>query len=115
MTHEYKVGDAVIITQRGHINRKRIGKIQEITKAGNIRVDGILYNKHGEERGGDIWWGSWISPATVEEVEKIRREEVVQRCRNKMNDLTKKEGALTYELAVKILEIIREGGGKNDT
>ena len=29
-----------------------------------------------------------------------------------MNDLTEKEGLLTYELAVKILEII--GGDKND-
>lgn len=114
MIHEYKIGETVIITQRGCRSRKSVGKVQEITKAGNVRVDGILYNKSGEQRGGDIWWGNWIKPATAEEIEEVRKERIVQRCRDKMNDLTQKEGLLTHELAVKILEII-EKGGKNDT
>lgn len=113
MIHEYKIGETVIITQRGSRSRKSIGKVQEITKAGNIRVNGILYNNMGTQRGGDAFWGSWIKPATAEEIEEIRHEGFVQRCRDKMNYLTQKEGLLTYELAVKILEII-EKGGKND-
>ena len=112
MIHEYKIGETVIVTQRGCRSRKKIGKVQEIAKAGNIRVDGILYNKLGTQRGSDSFWGSWIKSATAEEIEEIRHEGVIQRCRDKMNDLTEKEGLLTYELAVKILEII--GGDKND-
>ena len=112
MIHEYKIGETVIVTQRGCRSRKKIGKVQEITKAGNIRVDGILYNKLGTQRGSDSFWGSWIKSATAEEIEEIRHEGVIQRCRDKMNDLTEKEGLLTYELAVKILESI--GGDKND-
>lgn len=113
MTHEYKIGETVI-TQSGYRSRKKMGKVQEITKAGNIRVDGILYNKLGTQLGSDSFWGSWIKPATAEEIEEVRHERIVQRCRDKINDLTEKEGLLTYELAVKILEII-EKGGKNDT
>ena len=74
MTHEYKIGETVIVTQRGCRSRKKIGKVQEITKAGNIRVDGILYNKLGTQRGSDSFWGSWIKPATAEEIEEIRHE-----------------------------------------
>lgn len=118
MIHEYKVGETVIITQRGCRSRKRVGEVQEITKAGNIRVDGVLYNKTGQQKGQDILWGSRISPATAEELEEVRREEVIRKCRDRINSLTEKEGLLTYELAVKLMDALkdyRRGGKSNDT
>lgn len=113
MIHEYKVGEPVIVRWGGFNKNERIDKVLEITKAGNVRVGRVLYNKYGVQRGGDKC-GACIRPASAEDVERLRHDKVILDCRLAMNALANGRAELSYELATKILEVIRKGG-KNDT
>lgn len=110
MIHEYKVGETVIVTFGSIATRsERLDKVLEITKAGNVRVGRTLYNKYGVQRGGDCWNSSTIKPASAEDVERLRHDKVIRDCRLSMNALANSRAELSYELATKILEVIRKG------
>lgn len=112
MIHEYKIGETVIVRWGGFNKNERLDKVTEITKAGNVRVGRTLYNKYGVQRGGDCC-GAYIRPATSEDVERLRHDKVILDCRIAMDALANGRAELYYELATKILEVIRKGG-RND-
>lgn len=109
MIHEYKVGETVIVQHGGFNKAERLDKVLEITKAGNVRVGSTLYNKYGVQRGGDCWNSAIIKPASAEDVERLRHNKVIGDCRVAMNMLANGRAELSYELATKILEVIRKG------
>lgn len=110
MTHEYKVGETVIVNSGSFAARsERLDKVLEITKAGNVRVGRVLYNKYGIQRGGDCWSSSTIKPASAKDIERLRHDKVIRDCRLSMNALANGRAELSYELAMKILEVIRKG------
>ncbi len=67
MNKDWKVGDRVKVLSRSYLNG--VSTITEITRAGNIRIDGEnrLYNKDGFLRGGNVWGNERIVPITEEE------------------------------------------------
>ena len=100
LSDELKVGDKVVISRRW--NNESIGTVTEITKAGNIRVGNTLYKSNGRLRGGDSWSYDFIYKATDGEIKRIKEEQVVTRCLNRLRKLT----TLTYEQAKQINQIL---------
>lgn len=71
-----KVGDNVFVNRRGGCSLRRVEKI---TPAGNIKVNGLLFNANGQERGGDVWSKSFLSEATPEEIKSFRERLTIQK------------------------------------
>ena len=99
-----KVGDKVIYEPSMHYGNRRIKVVEKITPTGQIKIVGVSnkFDKNGREIGGDTWHRVWISEATEKDVEEIQHEEFVRECLYKI----KKVNKLTYEQAIKILEIL---------
>ena len=98
-----KEGDKVIINGR---YSRSVRTVEKITPAGNIKVNGLLFNKNGIERNGDTWSKFWLSEATPFEVTEITRNAVISKARSLMKETTK----LTFEQAQKIIAILTEKG-----
>ena len=96
-----KVGDYVFVFWRGG---RALKKVEKITPAGNIKVNGILFNDSGMERGGDTWSRSYLAEATQEEITSFRKELTIQRALRLMHE-TKE---VTLEKALKIIEILED-------
>lgn len=62
----FKVGDKVLVEGRGS---PRASKVIEVTKAGNIRVEGErgLFNPSGFLRGGSTWSLTLLRPISEEQ------------------------------------------------
>lgn len=76
----FKVGDKVLI--EGHIS-SRPSKVIEITKAGNIRVEGEkgLFNPNGFLRGGGTWSLTSLRPISEEQyVAQLQKYELKKEC-----------------------------------
>lgn len=99
-----KPGDKVFVNGN---NRKDIGTVERITPSGIIVVDGELYNKSGERRGGNFtYWRPWIteySEKEQREIEKTRRE---KRTLNFLIDFNFR--SLSPELCAEIEKLIKD-------
>lgn len=103
-----KIGDKVI-RNYGNSLPTSIGIVVNITeKRGDYVVDfgnyKETYDKRGWQKGGDIWYRSTIKLLTPEIEEDIRRKNIMYKCKEKF-----KNTEITYEQAVKILEILESG------
>lgn len=94
-----KVGDYVFVFWRGG---RALRKVEKITPAGNIKVNGILFNDNGTERGGYTWSRSYLAEATQEEITSFREELTIKKAIRLMHE-TKE---ITLEKALKIIEIL---------
>lgn len=94
-----KVGDKVIVSCRmGDVIRT----VEKITPAGNIKVNGTLFNSNGLERGGDTWNMTYLHEATPEAVQKVTNKNIIQKAINLMRNTTK----ITPEQAKAIIAVL---------
>ena len=96
-----KVGDKVILTAQ--FKEPRIAEVEEITPKGFVKVYGMLFNKNGSQRTSS-WYTSHITECTEEREEELRQRAVIGNAR----DLMSRCSFLSYEQAVKIIEILGE-------
>lgn len=94
-----KIGDLVFVNHRVYSS---LQKVEAITPAGNIKVNGILFNQNGSERGGDRWDRFYLSEATPEKLKTFRETMTVKKAFRLMKE-TKK---ITLEQANKIIELL---------
>ena len=105
--HKFSVGQLVVTTNDS------IGTVKRITPTGRVVVrfeSGYeeTYRKDGSAFSNDIWSYERIVPLTDERLRQIYEKETVKKCR-KMFEETK----LTYDQAVRILEILCPNGDDN--
>lgn len=96
---DLKVGDKVIIS---NVYATRIGVVEKITPAGNIKANRVLFNPNGRERGGDIWACSHLRRATPEAIKKIEDQEII----NKAIKLMRETKNITVEQAKNIIFLL---------
>ncbi len=97
-----KEGDTVIMTRRFF---EKICKVEKITPTGLIKVNGILFNKSGIQRGGDTWSKYYLHEATPERVKKIKDNAIIRKAFDLMNTIKN----LTAEQAKQIIVILSQG------
>ena len=103
----FKVGDRVVRNYNSNIH-KYIGTIIKITeKRGDIVVDyghfQERYDRSGWQKSDNCFYRSYINLLTPEIEEEIRKEKVINECKQKMEHTE-----ITYERAVKILEVLED-------
>ena len=98
-TENLKVGDYVFMSWRMGTSLR---KVEKITPKGNIKVNGILFNKDGSERGGDVWSKRYLSKATSEAIKSFREELTIKKAINLMREIK----SITIEQANKIIELL---------
>ena len=96
---ELKVGDLVFVNSR-YLYCLR--KVEAITPAGNIKVNGVIYNSNGYERGGDVYSKCYLSEATPEKLKSYYERLTI----NKAIKLMKETTEITLEQANKIIELL---------
>ena len=94
-----KNGDKVFIVNR---YGRYLRKVEKITNAGNVKVNGIWFNSNGRERGGDVWSASYLAEATEEEIIRYRQYLVIKKALKLMTE-TKK---INYDQATKIIQLL---------
>lgn len=94
-----KVGDYVFVSWRMGTSLR---KVQKITPKGNIKVNGIMFNKNGSERGGDVWSNRYLSEATPEAIKSFRDEITIKKAIKLMREIK----TITLEQANKIIELL---------
>ena len=94
-----KVGDYVFMSWRMGTSLR---KVEKITPKGNIKVDGVLFNKDGSERGGDVWNKCYLSEATPEAIKSFREELAIKKAIKLMREIK----SITIEQANKIIEVL---------
>ena len=100
-----KVGDYVFVGWRTGTSLR---KVEKITPKGNIKVNGIMFNKNGSERGGDVWSKCYLSEATPEAIKSFREEKTIKKAIKIMREIK----TITLEQANKIIELL--GTPQND-
>lgn len=114
----FKVGDRVVIVSK--LDKLRCGTVVSITPTGRANVELDSWNNspyrfvrqfNKEGFSGKGYFREEIRIATPEDEEKARQNGVIARANKLIYDLHKDEGGMTYERAVKLLEIFR--GGQN--
>lgn len=100
-----KVGDKVELIY-GNGNVSKVAIVEGVTPKGFIKVSGMTFNSNGWERGGDSWYKCYIQEITDERIEELKHEIFVRKIINKCRKINK----LTYEQAVKINEVLNDGG-----
>lgn len=99
-----KIGDRVICDYCGGWQTKAyVSEVQAITPKGFIKVNGVLFKPETGSARGD--WHYSIREYTEEEAEEIKRHETVQKAFRVM----KKTTEMSYNQALQVLEIFREG------
>lgn len=98
---DLKAGDKVFVRYNGST---LLSCVEKVTPKGFVKVNGILYDYDGYQRGGDSWYKSRIELATEEMILEYTREEFVRATIKKMREVTK----ITYEQAVAINAILSE-------
>ena len=94
-----KVGDYVFMSWRMGTSLR---KVQKITPKGNIKVNGILFNRDGSERGGDIWSKCYLSEATPEAIKSFREDLTIKKALIIMHEAK----SITIEQAEKIIYLL---------
>lgn len=94
-----KVGDKVFVCWR---MGRSLRTVEKITPKGNIKVNGILFNTDGSERGGDVWSKSFLAEATPDAIKSFNEKLIIQKAK-KLMSATKE---LTLEQANKIIDIL---------
>lgn len=94
-----KVGDLVFVN--GRFNTA-LQKVEKITPAGNIKVNGVLFNSKGYERTSDKWNIRNLSQATPEAIKSYSEKLTIKKAFKLMQE-TKK---ITLEQANKIIELL---------
>ena len=79
-----KVGDYVFVSWRMGTSLR---KVEKITPKGNIKVNGIIFNKNGSKRGGDVWDTCYLSEATPEAIKSFQDEITIKKATNKLKNL----------------------------
>lgn len=97
-----EVGDAVVV--RSSWNNSYLSKVERITPKGAIRVNGILYDEYGREKGSNVWNRSHITKATEEDVKQIEEEKFITLTLVKLRKIKE----LSYEQAVEIERVLRD-------
>lgn len=106
-----KVGDKVAYYSRGFFRTSSICTVSRVTPTGRIRLkehEGIVFDKYGKEMGKIDPWAirDTISELTPEVEKQIIEENTIKQCLQEMHNIKE----ITYENAVKILEILKEMG-----
>lgn len=96
-----KVGDEVFVNYRFGCS---LHAVQKITPAGNIKVNGLIFNANGQERGGDVWNKSFLSKATPEEIKSFRELLTIK----KAIKLMRETKTITLEQAETIIDLLSE-------
>lgn len=102
-----KVGDKVFVVCRTGTYLRTVDKI---TPKGNIKVNGIMFNSNGTERGGDLWNRCSLSEATPEELKIFNEKLIIKKALTLMHNTAK----ITLEQAhtiIKLLEKPTKKGG----
>ena len=94
-----KVGDYVFVSCRMGTSLR---KVEAITPKGNIKVNGMIFNKNGSERGGDVWSKCYLSEATSEEIKSFREELTIKKAIKLMREIK----TINIEQANKIIELL---------
>lgn len=100
-----KVGDYVFLSWRMGTSLR---KVEKITPKGNIKVNGIMFNKNGSERGGDVWSKCYLHKATPEAIKSFQDEITIKKAIKLMREIK----TITIEQANKIIELL--GTPQND-
>lgn len=106
-----KVGDSVLYQYGYSFNRvERIVKVTKVTPTGRIRIEGQdeQYDKYGNQMGKKDRWSSssHISLATEDDIKRIKENHTISNALSLMEKKNKEN--LSYEQAVKIIEILKE-------
>lgn len=96
---EFKVGDRVFVY---YAHGATLSEVEKITPAGNIKVNGVMFNKYGQQRGGDVWYGASIAKASEEDITKFKRNVFIKKTLKELHLLKE----ISYEQAVKIHDIL---------
>lgn len=67
-----KAGDFVIVNNGGWGHRQIVQSVKRITPAGNVDVNGVLFDKRGFVRGGGSYNDCYLSEYTDAAAERIR-------------------------------------------
>ena len=94
-----KVGDYVFVSWSMGTSLR---KVEKITPKGNIKVNGIILNKNGSERGGDVWSKCYLSEATPEAIKSFQEEITIKKAIKLMREIK----SITIEQANKIIELL---------
>ena len=100
-----KAGDKVELIY-GSGNVSKVAIVEGVTSKGVIKVSGMTFNPDGWQRGGDRWYKCYIKEITDERIEELKHEIFVRKIINKCQKINK----LTYKQAVKINEVLNDGG-----
>jgi hypothetical protein len=103
MEHNFKEGDKVLLYNQ---YRRKITTVEKITPKGFVKVDGILFNSNGTERGGDIYGLYHIEPITDEREQELRREFLISNTKKRLKEFNFSN--ITYEQACKIALLLNE-------
>lgn len=101
---DLKPGDKVFIDYH---NGRGLRTVEKITPAGNVKVNGLLFDQYGRQRGGDTWSRCYLSEATPEEIENFRKETIIQKALSLMKKTTKLS-AEQAEAIIKLLTVEEE-------
>lgn len=100
-------GYALVTTESG----RSIHKVESITKAGNVKVDGRLFDQSGRLRGGDRWCRLSAEPITDDEAKELAKEWKQNKFIKQLKELVSTCTTMTYEQAKAIKSIL---DGDND-
>ena len=102
---DLKAGDEVVVRTKNDI---RLRKIERITPAGFICVNGVLYNKDGSARGNTGYWSPVILVPTSELRSTIHQNETKAIAKQVVNKLAEKlSEPNSYETAKKIINFYK--------
>lgn len=77
-------------------------KVEKITPAGNVKVNGMLFNQYGVERKADKWRKCTISEVTPETFSEFRKRMTI----NKALKLMQETKEINFEQAEEIIKIL---------
>ena len=103
MNHNFKVGDKVLLYNR---YRRKITTVEKITPKGFVKVDGILFNSNGAERGGSTYESYRIEPITNEREQELKQEFFISNTKKKLKEFDFNN--ITYGQACKIALLLNE-------
>lgn len=107
------VGDEVLYRPSSYSRIEKISTVTKVTPTGRIRIDKSTnqFDKYGRQMGNVGWEGrDYIYILTPEKKEELLRKNEISKC---ICVFEKKKNNLTFEQAVKILEILN-GDGNNE-
>lgn len=111
-TEKLKVGDEVVLSHRAYLTLKTV---DYITPAGNIKVNGMIFNKDGTQRTSDVWAACHILEATPELKNEIYETKLIAYTKQELKKILKMD--LTVEqskVLLKALTSIKNEDNKNE-